>query len=225
MAKLEQEVKKRSFKILAYSDVHGDVMTISRLVELAKKEDVDLVVNCGDFTKCGANWQNMIGPFLDIGKKLVFIPGNHEDESTADFLAGMYHVKNIHGYGVRYGKVGLFGCGGGDVGVNRISDAEAHVKLREGFEKIKYLKHRVMVLHNHPAGTMMEKFSAIVSGNKGVRKAIEEMKPDVVICGHVHEASGIEEMIGASRIVNVAKTGKVIEILLDEDNVMPSGSE
>ncbi len=216
MAELEQEVKKKSFKILAYSDVHGDVATISRLVDLAKKEDVDLVVNCGDFTKFGKRWENMIGPFLDIGKKLVFIPGNHEDDVTTEFLSDMYGVKNIHGHGVRYGDVGLFGCGGGDVGINRISDGEALVKLREGFEKIKYLKRRVMIVHNHPAGTTMEKFSTIVGGNAGVRKAIEEMKPDLVICGHVHEASGIEEMVDQSKVVNVAKTGKVIEIPLED---------
>lgn len=214
-AKLETEVKKKTFKILAYSDVHGDVGTIRRLVEEAKEADVDLVVNCGDFTKFGKNWENMIGPFLDIGKRVLMVPGNHEDELTTEFLVDMYGIKNIHGYGVSYGDVGLFGCGGGDVGLNIITDDEAHKTLKKGFELVKHMKKRVMIVHNHPAGTMMEKFSTIVRGNQGVRRAIEEMKPDIVICGHVHEASGIEEMIGPSKVINVAKTGKIVEIPLE----------
>ena len=58
----------------------------------------------------------------------------------------------------------------------------------------------------------MEKFSNIFPGSEGVRKAIETFKPDILLCSHVHEAEGIEEMIGKTKVINVGKRGKIIEV-------------
>ena len=46
----------------------------------------------------------------------------------------------------------------------------------------------------------------------GVRDAILELKPDIHICGHIHETQGIEEIIGKTRVINVGKSGKIIEL-------------
>ena len=48
--------------------------------------------------------------------------------------------------------------------------------------------------------------------NKGLKKAIDKLQPDILICGHVHEAEGIEEKLGKTLILNVGKKGKIIEI-------------
>ena len=69
-----------------------------------------------------------------------------------------------------------------------------------------------MVTHIHPSDTMMEKFSKFVQGSKGLKKAIETFKPDLLICGHVHEAEGIEEKVGNTIVMNVGKKGKIFEI-------------
>jgi len=58
----------------------------------------------------------------------------------------------------------------------------------------------------------MEKFSRFVAGSEGVKKAIDLLKPDIAICGHVHEAEGIEERIGSTKLINVGKSGKIIEL-------------
>ena len=58
----------------------------------------------------------------------------------------------------------------------------------------------------------MEKFTEIFPGSKGVRKAIDKFHPDLLLCSHVHEAEGIEEKIGKTRVINVGKKGKIIEI-------------
>ena len=66
--------------------------------------------------------------------------------------------------------------------------------------------------HVHPSDTKMEKFSDFVKGSEGVKKAIEKFKPDILFCSHVHEAQGIEEKIGETRVINVGKEGKIIDI-------------
>ena len=69
-----------------------------------------------------------------------------------------------------------------------------------------------MVRHVHPSGSIMERFSDFVEGSTAIRKAIDEFKPDILLCGHVHEARGIEEMIGSTRVINVATKEKIFDI-------------
>jgi hypothetical protein len=58
----------------------------------------------------------------------------------------------------------------------------------------------------------MEKFTKLLPGSKGVNKAIKQFHPDILLCSHVHEAEGIEEKIGDTRVINVGKKGKIFEI-------------
>ena len=74
-------------KILASGDIHGDTMLAEKLAEKAEKENVDLVVLCGDLTQFEQSTEGIIGPFAKKGKKVLLIPGNHETVATADFLA------------------------------------------------------------------------------------------------------------------------------------------
>ena len=143
---------------------------------------------------------------------MLLIPGNHETVATADFLADVYGIKNIHGYSVRYKNVGLFGAGGANIGLSQLSEKEFYDLLKKGFEKIKYLDKKIMITHVHPSGTKMEKFTQFFPGSAGVRKAIEKFKPDILLCSHVHEAEGLEEKIGKTRVINVGKKGKIIDI-------------
>ena len=110
------EKKKDKLKILAAGDIHGDIGLAEKLAEKAKKEKVDLVVLCGDLTLGDTSTDNIIGPFKKRNEKVLLIPGNHETVATADFLAEAYDVKNIHGYSVKYDDVGIFGCGGANIG-------------------------------------------------------------------------------------------------------------
>src|SRR3989344_6208149 len=78
-------VKKmaKKFKILAASDVEGDTKQIRKLAERAEKENVDIVILCGDIV----GWtetSNLIKPFKDKNKKVLIIPGNHDAFATAD---------------------------------------------------------------------------------------------------------------------------------------------
>lgn len=209
----EKKLKKEEkLKILAAGDIHGDIGLAEKLAEKAKKEKVDLVVLCGDLTLADTSTKNIIGPFKKRHEKVLLIPGNHETVATADFLAELYGVKNIHGYSVKYKDVGIFGAGGANIGLFQMDEKEIYDLLKKGHEGIKDFKKKIMVTHLHPTGTKIEKFTTIFPGSEGVRKAVERFKPDLLLCSHVHEAEGIEEKIGKTKIVNVGKRGKIIEI-------------
>ncbi len=200
----------KKLKILAAADIHGDSSISRKLANKAKKEKVDLVLLCGDLTMFDKESKNIIKPFIDKKLKLLLIPGNHDSFATADFLAEFYGVKNIHGYSVQYKGVGIFGCGGGDIGLNKITEKQLTETLEKAHKGIKNLKKKIMVTHIHSKGTLAEFLG--FSGSKSVRKAIEKFKPDLVLSGHIHEAEGIEEKIGKTKIINVGRKGKILEI-------------
>ncbi len=202
----------KKLKILASGDIHGDTGLAKKLAERAEKENVDLVILCGDLTYAEQSTKNLIGPFVKKHKKVVLIPGNHETVATADFLAELYGVTNLHGYSIKIGDVGLFGAGGANIGLHRMKENEIYDLLKKGNDKLKNLRKKIMVTHVHPSGTKMEKFTQIFPGSSGVKRAVEKFKPDILLCSHVHEAEGIEEKIGKTRVINVGKKGKIIEI-------------
>jgi Icc-related predicted phosphoesterase len=199
-------------KILAFGDIHGDTRLAEKLAEKAEKEHVDLVVLCGDITHFEQSTSNLIGPFVKRKKKVVLVPGNHESVATADFLAQLYGVKNLHGYSISAENIGFFGCGGANIGINQLEEKEIFDLLEKGFKGVIKKKKKIMITHVHPEGTLMEKFTQIFPGSSGVRKAIEKFKPDILLCSHVHEAEGLEEKIGKTRVINVGRKGKILEI-------------
>jgi len=213
MAKTASRSKsKKKLRILATGDIHGDTDLVKKLAIKAEKENVDLVILCGDLTQFEQSTDNIIGPFVKKNKKVLLIPGNHETFATADFLAELYGVKNIHGYSVRYSDVGIFGCGGANIGLEQLDEKEISDTLKKAFKKIRYLKKIIMVTHVHPSDSKIEKFTKFFPGSSSVRKAIDKFKPDLLLCSHVHEAEGIEEVIGKTKVINVGRQGKIIDI-------------
>jgi len=200
-------------KILAAGDLHGDTRGAEQLAEKAEKEKVDYVILCGDITQAEQSTKGLIGPFVKLGKKVILIPGNHETIATADFLAELYGAKNLHGYSITTkDKIGIFGCGGANIGLSQLTEEEIFEKLKQGFEQVKGLKKKIMITHVHPSESKIEKFTSFFPGSTGITKAINKFKPDILLCSHVHEAEGIEEKIGETLVINVGKKGKVIEV-------------
>jgi len=199
-------------KILAAGDIHGDKLLVRELAKKAENEGVDLVVLCGDLTLAESSTKDLIGPFLKNKTKVAFIPGNHESLATADFLSELYKIINLHGNSVEFGNIGLFGCGGGNIGLSQLSEMEIYGTLKHGFLRIKDLKKKIMVTHVHPAGTLIEKFTDFFPGSVAIKKAVESFKPDLLLCSHVHEAEGVEEMLGNTKVISIGRKGKIIEV-------------
>ncbi len=202
--------KSKKLRILAAGDIHGDSKTTRKLAERAEKENVDLVILTGDLT----GWtetKDLIKPFTEKRKKVLIIPGNWDSFATTDFLANIYGVKNIHGYSVTYENIGIFGAGGArGPGPGDISDSEILKTLEKAHSSLKGIEKKIMITHMHPAGSKSE-FSGI-EGSKSITKAIEKFKPDILLHSHIHEAHGFEEYIGKTKVINVGRDGKIIEI-------------
>ncbi len=200
-------------RILAISDIHGDSSLARRVADETKNKSVDLIVIAGDITSFNEEVRDVIRPFKELNKPILLIPGNHETNETIDLIAEYYGAINLHGNYFCLGDVGFFGAGGANIGpIYNITNERLYSLLKKSFNSVKRCKKRVMITHVHPKGSLMEHFSHIVPGSEVVTSAIYTFKPDVMFCGHVHEASGLEEKIGNTKVFNVSKIGKIIEV-------------
>jgi len=204
---MAENKQNKKLRILAAGDVHGDTRATKLLADKAEKEKVDLVILAGDITS-QIETSNLLKPFQEKGKKVLLLPGNHDSFATIDFLAELYGMRNIHGYSVKYQGVGIFGAGGA-LGFDT-SERELFKTLKKGNEALKDARKKIMVTHMHVSGTGSE-FSGL-EGSKSIRKAIEKFKPDFLIHSHIHEAEGIEEKIGKTKVINVGRKGRIIEL-------------
>ncbi len=203
---------KKKTKILAVGDIHGDTGLVKKLAKKAKDENVDLVILAGDLTFLEKSTKDLIGPFIKAKKEVLLIPGNHETVATTDFLAKLYPgTTNIHGHSVKKGDVGIFGSGyDPSTGPFWIEDEEIFKTLEKGHKAIKDSKKKIMVTHAHHQGSKAE-FSGF-RGSKAVKKAIDKFHPDILISAHIHEAGGVEEQIGKTKVIHVGRKPAVFEI-------------
>ena len=86
-------MSSRKIKILAASDLHGDSRLTKRLALRAEKENVDLVVLCGDLTGFKES-KELIKPFKDKNQKVLLLPGNWK--RLKDFPKNHNQNKNCH---------------------------------------------------------------------------------------------------------------------------------
>jgi len=205
-------VERKKTKILAIGDLHGDSGLAKKAAEIAKRENVDLIIIPGDLTWLEQPVKDLIKPFNNLNKKILILPGNHETLSTIESFEDAYkNTKNLHGNSFMLNNIGFFGAGySTNAGPFWIEENEVFDLLKKSHEEIKNAERKIMITHMHPKGSKSElKFW---NGSEGILKAIKKFKPDVVINGHIHEAGGLSEDFYGTRIINVARKPTIFEI-------------
>lgn len=196
---------EKKLRILAAGDLHGNKSLAEKLSKKAIEEKVDLIILTGDLTGPVKDDGSILEPFTKAKQKVVFIPGNWESSEEVDLLKK--RAKNIHNYYVTYNEIAISGIGNPDWKMRL--DKEDLYAIKSNFSRIKSKK-RILVSHLHAEGTLAE-FSGI-PGDKILREAVEYFKPDMLISSHIHEAEGLEDFIGKTKVFQVGRTGKVLEI-------------
>jgi len=85
--------------------------------------------------------------------------------------------------------------------------------------QIKNIKNKIFLSHIPPSNTTIGDSSVLfpfIGGSEGVRDFIDNHKIDLTLVGHIHESSGLEEIVSNNLVVNVGKTYKIIEFDLEK---------
>jgi hypothetical protein len=196
-------------RILAAADFHDSKLAVKRLAKMALDEKVDLIILAGDIHSYGDGDKDILKPLIATKKKILFVPGNCE--THAEHERFRKDIKSIHGYYVTYGDVGIAGIGSPDWTLQH--NELDFLMIKKQMERMKPTK-KILVSHLHAAGTIAENMGMFIGmgGDNVLRYAVEKFQPDLLISGHIHEAEGIEEMIGKTHVVQVGSRGRIIEI-------------
>ena len=200
-------------KILAASDLHSDVQAAKKLADKAKKNKVDLVLLGGDIIEMGTAGKGIIGPFKKAGIEVLMVHGNHDQPVDIDFLSEKYGggVYNLHSYYKEFDDLVIFGAVGTEFGFFGLDNKELFDDLRKKMRKAGGKK-RILLTHEPPFNTKLDNLGWAKVGSRNMRKIIEAYKPDVVLCGHIHETFGLTDYIGKTKIVNTGKKGVIIDL-------------
>jgi Icc-related predicted phosphoesterase len=70
----------------------------------------------------------------------------------------------------------------------------------------------VLILHSPPYGHVDSSSGGDHLGSRSILEAIEEKRPRLAVCGHIHESWGRESQIGSTPVHNLGPRGKVLEL-------------
>lgn len=197
-------------KLLVFADVHGWFEHIASIKRLAIEQDVDLLLCAGDVTEFGKSQQIILKQLNEIGKPMLIIHGNHENE--AKLVADCEQFENItflHKGAFRHEKYIFFGFGGGG-----FSDTEpAFGRLSKHFKK-EIQKDDVVVLMTHapPINTTLDDLNGKRVGVQEFRDFIVDNDVRLAVSGHIHENFGAEDKIGNCIVVNPGPHGRIYEL-------------
>ncbi len=197
-------------KLLAFSDLHRDLGQAAKLVEMSAEADV--VIGAGDFASVHEGLEETIDALAGIEAPTVLVPGNNEtDEALREATAGWRSATVLHGGGVTIAGVEFFGLGAG-IPVTPwewsfdLDDEKAAVMLALCPDNA------VLVLHSPPLGHCDSNGTGQSFGSPILLRTIEERRPRLAVCGHIHESWGCQSTIGDTPLLNLGPKGTWLEI-------------
>jgi len=204
-------------RILALSDLHSEEVILGKLKELVDRERFDLILILGDITQRGP--LSYAEDLLDVlrGERVLAIHGNMDTQQVVDLLEKkgfLLHLKKAE-----MGEWNFIGFGGSSPTPFGTPIEYSEEQIYSELSMMRMNSKTILVTHSPPYDSGVDRTSAGVSaGSKAIRRIIEEKKPFINICGHIHEGEG-ETVIGSTRIVKVpaANSGRADSIVLGKE--------
>ncbi len=200
-------------KILIFSDIHGDVRALERIVA----QPADVYIAAGDLSTFGRGLERCAEMVKPLGERLWLLPGNHESHRQTremcerfgfvDFHRQVRALKSAKGTtqwaGLGYSNTTPFNTPG-EYSENEIGEALG------AFDEKKPL---YLVVHFPPRDTKLDEVTpGKHAGSPTLRKWVERVQPAYLFCGHIHETAGMRDRIGATECMNVGKQGYTVEL-------------
>jgi Icc-related predicted phosphoesterase len=185
--------------IYATVNIHGSPKRISLITNNINELKPDILVVAGDITNY-TNAVSVITQLNDLPIPVLAIRGN-TDLSRVENLLDIYpntaslHFKQIARAGVHFTGIG------GTIPVPFSS--RICLKEKRALNKLESLMNNttILVFHTPPRWARDEVMGRFSAGSKNLYEFVKKNQPNVVICGHIHEQTGITS-IGKTLIVN-----------------------
>ena len=207
-------------KIAYLVDVHDHFDAVLRAMR--EIGAVDLLIIGGDITTGGTPDEaaRAIERWRSLAPRLLALAGNMDSPAIDARLADLGVA--LDGRGFRFGDIGVFGVSAAPRSELRtpyeLSDDELSRRIEDGFAAVKACRVKIFCPHAPPRKTACDRLrSGQHVGSHVIGTFIEREQPDLVLCGHIHESRG-EDEIGRTRVVNPgpAAAGHYAVVEVDE---------
>ncbi len=203
-------------KILFCVDLHLSEKAFQQIKK--KSKTAELIVCAGDFTLFNQNIHQMIKRFNSLKKKILIIPGNHEDPLHLKELVKKYkNIIDIDNKFFKYKNILFYGNSeGGFMQYDPKLEKKIN-KIKKKFKEFKKLNENnktIIIFHSPPYNTnldLIEDFKEHV-GSKTKRKLIRLAKPNLAIAGHIHECAYKKDILFNTKLLNPGPNGRIINI-------------
>lgn len=221
-------------KIIAFGDIH---MATEAVHSIPGIQEADLVLLNGDLTNYGtiSDAKKVLDSVMQINPNVLAQYGNLDHPEINDYLQEL--DMNLHGQArLVQGQVCLIGVGGSNPTPfntpSEFEEQELQEIVTNGFRQGIEFASLAEPLHNHkipvilishapPFKTRVDKIrSGKHVGSTAIRKAIEHYRPNLCICGHIHEARG-EDLIATTPVLNpgMLKQGGSVSIFVEQSQL------
>jgi len=178
-------------QILAISDIHGNRTKLREILAAVSRPDV--IVLGGDLTHLGSPDEAAAAVALcrDHAPVVLTVTGNCDDELIERQMTR--DGNSLTGAGRIVDGVGFFGVSAAAPHLGNtweVSEAVLADWVERGYRDVSAASRRVLVSHPPPFGYVDWAYTKKHGGSHAVRAALDRCTPDLVICGHIHEARG-----------------------------------
>ncbi len=190
-------------------DVHGRPEAVA--AALGALGALDLLVVGGDLTTGGTpeEAERAVASWRELAPRLLVVAGNMDSPAIDRRLEELGVA--LDGRGVVLDGVGVFGVSAAPTSPLRtpyeLDEDELGRRIAAGHAAVAGARVTVFCPHAPPRGTACDLLaSGEHVGSVAVRSFVEREQPDVVLCGHIHEARAIDTL-GRSTVANPGPVG------------------
>ena len=196
-------------KLLIFSDIHGDLAALERLMDT----EADYYVAAGDLVNFGRGLDRCGEILARRADRVYVLPGNHETAAQTAGLCRDFGLHDFHEQHAQWGRYQIAGLGYSNPTPFHTPGEYSEAELARKLEAFAGLTPLVLICHCPPHGTALDQIRpGLHGGSTAVRDFLLCEQPEHFFCGHIHEAAGARVAIGKTQGMNVGKQGWMLEL-------------
>jgi uncharacterized protein len=196
-------------RVLIFSDVHGDVGALARIVA----QSADVYICAGDLATFGKGLEKCGKALESLGEKLWVLPGNHETHNDIRAFCRRFGFVDFHRRVLETNSTPWAGLGYSNITPFKTPGEYTEEEIGEALAAFGSIAGLHLVIHVPPYGTRLDEYApGKHGGSTALRAWVEREQPSYLFCGHIHETAGLSDRLGATQCINVGKEGFTLEM-------------
>jgi Icc-related predicted phosphoesterase len=196
-------------KILIFSDIHGDLRALERVVA----QPADIYIAAGDLCNFGKGLERCGEAMKELGERAWIMPGNHETYSETAQFCKRFGFTDFHRQTRELNGTNWAGLGYSNITPFKTPGEYSEDEIAAALAPFASLEKLYLVVHFPPLNTTLDEYApGQHAGSPTLRTWVEKEKPLYLFCGHIHETAGMTDRLGTTQCINVGKEGYTIEV-------------